>query len=218
VSAITQPLQQASMLTGRQMVMAVTIGLHALVITALMAMRVIPDARTIVEIFPIDPPRVDPPVVERRPIIKPDEHAMDRAVIPQIAPDPQFPTEEKPAMALVPETRTVVATTGTPATDDHTVVGIPATPLKFSAVRSPDEFYPRESVPLQETGVAIVRVCVGPSGRLEGKPTIESSSGSARLDGAALTWAREALSFTPATRSGSPVSACKGFRVNFTLH
>jgi hypothetical protein len=49
-------------------------------------------------------------------------------------------------------------------------------------------------------------------------PTIENSSGSARLDGAAVTWAREALRFTPATRSGSPVSACKGFRVNFTLH
>jgi protein TonB len=85
-------------------------------------------------------------------------------------------------------------------------------------VRSADDYYPAASLRLQESGTAIVQVCVAPSGRLEGAPAIQQSSGSPRLDAAALKWAREALRFTPATRGGVPISACKGFRVNFKLH
>ena len=57
-----------------------------------------------------------------------------------------------------------------------------------------------------------------PLGTLEGPPAIERSSGSRHLDGAALKWASEALAFTPATRNGAAVSACKGFRVSFRLN
>jgi TonB family protein len=97
------------------------------------------------------------------------------------------------------------------------VPDIPPTPLQFRAVRPADDYYPSASQSMQEEGLAIVRVCVTPAGKLDGKPVIESTSGSARLDAAALTWAREALRFTPATERGVPVAACKGFRVNFKL-
>jgi TonB family protein len=84
-------------------------------------------------------------------------------------------------------------------------------------VRSPDDYYPATSIQLQEEGVTVVNVCVGPAGRLEGAPTVRSSSGSRRLDAAALKWAGEALVFTPATRNGAAVSACREYRVRFTL-
>ncbi len=95
---------------------------------------------------------------------------------------------------------------------------IPSTALQYRAVRSADDYYPSQSLSLQEEGAAIVRVCVSPAGRLDGKPVIETTSGSPRLDAAALMWAREALRFTPATQGGIPVAACKGFRVVFNLH
>jgi outer membrane biosynthesis protein TonB len=48
-------------------------------------------------------------------------------------------------------------------------------------------------------------------------PMLETSSGYARLDSAALKWARGALRFTPAQRNGQAIPACKGFRVTFRL-
>jgi protein TonB len=218
VSAITQPLQQASMLTGRQMVMAVIIGLHALVIAALMAIRVMPDPRQLLDIGPIDTlPDPPPRIVDTKPRIEPDTRPFESGVPIPDGPTPQFPVDEH-IITPVPDPGPIGPPVEPLTTGSNTVAEIASTPLKFATVRSPDEFYPAESVPLQEKGVAIVRVCVGPTGRLDGGPTIQSSSGSPRLDRAAVTWAREALRFTPATRGGSPVGACKGFRVNFTLH
>ena len=101
-------------------------------------------------------------------------------------------------------------------TPESVIVPAP-TELRFEAIRPTDDYYPSTSLRLQEEGIAVVRVCVGPDGKLAGTPTIESGSGSRRLDNAAVTWAREALRFTPATREGRPVSACKGFRVRFSL-
>jgi hypothetical protein len=66
--------------------------------------------------------------------------------------------------------------------------------------------------------VAIVRVCADASGAQSAAPQVIKSSRSRLLDGAAVTWAREALQFTPATHAGAAVAACKEFRVNFTLH
>jgi TonB family protein len=97
-------------------------------------------------------------------------------------------------------------------------VEIAPTALQFRAVRPSDDYYPSEAMTLGEEGIAIVKVCVGPTGRIDGKPTIDKSAGSPRLDRAAVAWAREALRFTPATENGVAVAACKGFRVNFTLH
>jgi len=70
---------------------------------------------------------------------------------------------------------------------------------------------------MAEEGAAIVRVCVGADGALEGIPQVSDSSGHSRLDAAAVAWAREALTFTPATENGRRVASCKGFRVRFTL-
>lgn len=95
---------------------------------------------------------------------------------------------------------------------------VPApTPLVAQAIRSPDEYYPSLSVRQGEQGTTVVLACVDSGGRLQREPSIESSSGSALLDAAAIKWASEALRFTPATRDGRAVAACKGFRVLFRL-
>jgi TonB family protein len=84
-------------------------------------------------------------------------------------------------------------------------------------IRSPDDYYPSASITMQEEGAAIVRVCVGPTGRIEGTPSVQRSSGSRRLDAAAVKWAGEGMVFRPATRNGAAVSDCKDFRVVFNL-
>jgi TonB family protein len=216
VSAQTQLLQQASVLSGRQMVMLLIIALHALFISALMAMRIMPEVKIAQRVTPIDVIKTDeaptPPPPDLHPNLRIARDKLPDIPQPRIdlhVPDPQIPVAQNVREATP---------TPTPQDTGTGVVQIATTPLQYRAVRAADDYYPNASLVLQEEGTSIVRVCVAPSGRLDGKPVIETSSGSSRLDAAALLWAREALRFTPATRGGVPVGACKGFRVNFTLH
>jgi protein TonB len=219
VSAQTQTFQHASVLSGRQMVMVVTIALHGAVIAALMAIRIMPDVfkqpPSIIasfdsqpEVQPPPPQALDVPI-RSTPIVVP--------VVPLIDLPPDIPVSE--ATLVAQPTPAGADATGIPeGAGTNVVPDIPSTPLQFQAVRSADDYYPAASLRLQEEGLVVVRVCVAPTGRLDGRPSIERSSGSPRLDAAALTWAREALRFTPATRNGEAIAACKGFRVNFRLH
>lgn len=201
------------------MVMVVTIALHAAVIAALMAIRIMPEVLhppgSIVASFDPPPDQQPPPPqaldvpVSRMPVVVP--------VMPQFDLPPDIPASES---ALVPPSEPAGANPADvfQGNGSNVVADIASTPLQFQAVRPADDYYPPASLRLQEEGQAVVRVCVAPTGRMEGAPSIEQGSGSPRLDAAALKWAREALRFTPATRDGAPVAACKGFRVNFRLH
>ncbi len=218
MSAHTPMLQQASLLTGRQIVMLAIIALHALLISALMTMRISADVQPpeTVLIGTISPP-------EQIPLPPPPEIPVTvtpRTSIPTVpVPIVNLPFEEIPAPSVtLPETGPVEVMVPQAGTGNATTPAVPVTALQFRAVRPADDYYPPASLRLQEVGTAIVQVCVAPSGRLEGNPAILTSSGSPRLDAAALKWASEALRFTPATRGGVPIAACKGFRVNFTLH
>ncbi len=202
------------------MVLLVTIGLHALVIAVLMTMKMgMPDIfQERVMIADFLPPEqvVELPPPQLPDIVKPDNRMPS---VPDI-PLPDFvPLVDDPAPTILQlppsDTGPAVVTEGP---SSGSVPQIPSTTLQYRVVRPTDDYYPSQSLALQEQGTAIVRVCVTPAGRLDGKPVIDTSSGSARLDAAALTWAREALRFTPATRGGVAVAACKGFRVNFLLH
>jgi protein TonB len=212
-------LQQASLLSGRQMILLGIIALHALIISALMTMRIMPDVQSpqVPLIGRIDPPREIP--VPPPPEI-PVTMAKPRVTMPQVpAPIVKFPDADVVAPYVAPvETGPVDPVPAQTGAGENPVPAIPATALQFRAVRPADDYYPRASLKLQEEGTAIVQVCVTPAGKLDGNPVIRSSSGSSRLDAAALKWAREALRFTPATRGGVAVAACKGFRVKFTLH
>jgi TonB family protein len=81
-----------------------------------------------------------------------------------------------------------------------------------------DDYYPDTSRRLAETGAATVRVCVDPQGRLTGDPALAQSSGTRRLDAAALKLARAGSGhYRPTTEDGEPVSSCYAYRIRFTL-
>ncbi len=217
-------LHQAGVLTGRQMVMAVTIGLHVLAIMALMATRVIvgpgEERRLLADFLPPDPVPID---------LAPSLPGFDDTMLDVIRPRRVTATVPVVVPSYYEEAGNTAPTAATEGAElppagnpNQSATGegahIAPTALQFRAVRPADDYYPSESRTLNEEGVAIVKVCVAPTGRLDGRPIIDRSSGSPRLDRAAVTWAREALRFTPATENGVPVAACKGFRVNFTLH
>lgn len=81
-----------------------------------------------------------------------------------------------------------------------------------------DDFYPQGAIRAREMGITTVRVCVDGTGRLIGKPMIDQSSGSARLDEGALRLAKAGSGhYRATTEDGLPVNACYPFRVRFQL-
>ena len=83
---------------------------------------------------------------------------------------------------------------------------------------SPEYFYPLVSQQLGTEGHVIVRLCIDADGKLIGSPAVSISSGSPRLDHAAIRYA-EATSghWNSARRNGMPVSACASLLVRFSL-
>jgi TonB family protein len=82
----------------------------------------------------------------------------------------------------------------------------------------PDDFYPSQARRLEEQGIATVRVCVDPKGRLTSDPTVSQGSGSARLDEGALKLARAGSGhYRASTEDGRPVNSCYPFRIRFQI-
>jgi periplasmic protein TonB len=210
-------IQQANLLSGRSLVMAVTIALHGLVISALMVSRIgtvsVPPVKDWIEaVQPDDPPKQ---IVVTD--ISSGKNIIDNRVKKLVVPVPiaiEFPEDVVVDPALPRLTETVVPS----GVGDQVDRVVPETPLRYQVTRSTTEFYPPASIRFEEQGVAVVQICVASSGRLQGLPQITTSSGYARLDAAALRWAQEALRFTAATRDGVAVGSCKGFKVIFDLH
>jgi protein TonB len=81
-----------------------------------------------------------------------------------------------------------------------------------------EDYYPQASRRLEEQGVVVVSVCVDPSGKLSGEPSVATSSGSPRLDEGALKLAKAGSGrYKPATEDGKPVAGCNKFGIRFQL-
>jgi protein TonB len=81
-----------------------------------------------------------------------------------------------------------------------------------------DDYYPDASRRLGEQGTALVKLCIGPGGRVTGTPAIQRSSGSSRLDQAALRYALATSGhFSPETRNGIAVTVCTALPIRFQL-
>lgn len=103
----------------------------------------------------------------------------------------------------------------------------PAGPLAIKRVQGgpgagfpgTDQVYPDMAILLGETGVATVRACVDPKGRLTNDPIVFESTGIARLDAAALKLAKAGSGhYRATTENGLPVDSCYSFRIRFELH
>jgi TonB family protein len=80
------------------------------------------------------------------------------------------------------------------------------------------DYYPPTSRRMGESGAATIEICADAAGRLTADPTLAASSGSVRLDSAALRLAKAGSGhYRPTREDGRPVSACYPFRVRFAL-
>ncbi|HTX25266.1 MAG TPA: energy transducer TonB [Steroidobacteraceae bacterium] len=146
-------------------------------------------------------------------------------------PPPPPPKMERPPVEVPPPDVTI----NLPAETNTSAITVVKTPkprvyapapvhhavrigARLDAQHSPstDDYYPPTSRRLEETGTTLVGVCSSPEGRVAGTPKVERSSGSARLDEAAVRWASHAR-FFPATDDGKPVAGCTQFKVTFKL-
>jgi TonB family protein len=80
---------------------------------------------------------------------------------------------------------------------------------------SSDMYYPPISRRSHESGVTAVRVCIAADGTVA-EATIDKSSGSKRLDDAALELTRAGSGrFTPGTEDGKPIAGCFVYKIAF---
>jgi len=133
---------------------------------------------------------------------------------PQESPPPIGPEPTDVIEAVLPEPPGVAPPSplSTPAVVNRVPggpgVGFPST----------DEFYPDTSIRLGEKGAGTVKACVDAQGRLSSSPLIVESSGSSRLDEAALRLAKAGSGhYRATTENGQAVNACYPFRVRFQL-
>jgi len=147
---------------------------------------------------------------------------------PPPPPPPQFerPPVEIPPTDTVVEVPTAAATTAISNTTTQHVAAAPV--VAKASVKTPagpgkgfpnsEDYYPAASKRLEEQGVAVVAVCVGPDGKLTEAPTIATSSGSPRLDEGALKLAQAASGrYKPGTEDGKPVASCTKLGIRFQM-
>lgn len=148
-------------------------------------------------------------------------------------PPPPPPKMEHPPVEVPPPEVTINVPTETNSTaitnvtTHHVVAPPPHVAPAHRVVRvdasldqrhspSTDDYYPPVSRRLEEQGTTVVHVCASPEGGVAGLPTVAKSSGSSRLDQAAVKWASHAR-FVPGTADGKPVQSCLFFKVKFVL-
>jgi len=163
---------------GRVTGLVIVIGLHAVIITALVLGMTNSALRK-------DVLDISASVIGKKALVRPP---------PTIAaPPPQIEIAAPPPPP--PVVKAVVAAPPPP----------PPTPPKEIAKTHTIPPYPALSQRLGEQGTTRLKVTVG----VDGKPTevtIDNSSGSTRLDAAALQYVKENYTWEPATRDGKPVS------------
>ncbi len=145
-------------------------------------------------------------------------------------PPPPPPKMERPPVEVpppdvvinVPVENTTTAITNT--TNKHVEAPPPApkpvvrTNAELDLKHSPStqDYYPPTSTRMGETGTAIIRLCAAADGSVAGVPTITKSSGSSRLDEAAVRWGQH-VRMKAATLDGKAVEGCVPLAVKFVL-
>lgn len=204
-------VHDSQFMTRRGAVLAAIIALHVFIAWALatgLARRAIqvlapPIQTTIVqEVKPKDlPPPPPPPKFERPPVeVPPPEVNINMPV-------------ETNTTAITNVTTHHEAPPPRPAAPAKIIGGGPGTNFPHT-----EDYYPPASKRLEEQGTAVVHVCVGANGRLTQDPTVEKSSGSARLDEGAIRLAKAGSGhYRPSTSDGKPIESCFAFGIKFQM-
>lgn len=197
----------------RTMVILLIVGLHVLVVCVLATAIEAPNSfkpiadRMHADFLPQPVPRIppslppDPRLTQFRPDVSPPKWP---------EPPPEPPTAIRDSVSQAPPAGPAGPASPKPG---NRVLGGPG-----AGFPNADDFYPEASRRLGEKGITTVSVCVDGTGRLIGKPTVDRSSGSARLDESALRLAQAGSGhYRVTTEDGRPVSACYPFHVRFQL-
>lgn len=204
-------VQDTQFFTRRTVVFAAIIALHIFLIWVLatgLASRAIqmvapPIKTTIVQQTKtqVKPPPPPPPQLQQQ-----------QVQVPPPVVNINVPAAEQTHAITVQ--KKVVRAAPPPAPPAH------VTPLRAIARDFPstDDYYPDASRRLGEQGTALVKLCIGAGGRVIGEPSIEKSSGSSRLDQAAIRYAKATSGhFSPETKNGEPVTVCTALPIKFQL-
>ncbi|TXI84734.1 MULTISPECIES: energy transducer TonB [unclassified Cupriavidus] len=179
----------------------------------------------IARIIPVEPPPAPKP--PEPPKAKPETPTPPKpvkVVTPRPAPPKPQPTPE-PVASLPPSPTAIEAPPAPPAPPAPAPAPAPAPPVNAAPravgigeiqCSQPSPTYPRQSIRLNETGTTMVRVTIDEGGRIA-KSSISSSSGSSRLDDAALEAVRR-MRCQPYTDNGRPISVTAVQPINFVLN
>jgi periplasmic protein TonB len=146
-------------------------------------------------------------------------------------PPPPPPTFERPPVEIPPtdtivEVPQAVASTAITNTTTQHVAPAPVAPHAVTRTAAgpgrgfpnSEEYYPPASKRLEEQGMAVINVCVGPDGRLTAAPTLDRTSGFPHLDEAAIKLTTAASGkYKPATEDGKPVASCNKLGIRFQI-
>lgn len=148
----------------------------------------------------------------------------------QLKPPPPPPPQLQQQQVQVPPPVVNIQIPAAEQTHAITVVkrvvrAAPAAPVQVTGLQaiqndfpSTDQYYPDASRRLGEQGTALVKLCIGAGGRVVGDPSVERSSGSSRLDEAAVRYAKATSGhFRPATRNGVAFTQCVSLPIKFQL-
>jgi protein TonB len=202
----------------RMVTLTVTVFLHALAFFALLQYEPVRSAFT--DAVPIMVSLITPPPVVEKPKELPKPLPVKKQVLRP--PEPQqiiTSTVEAPAPALAPTPpppAPPVVAAPAPVQPAPAVV-VPVIPPNFQAdyLDNPPPVYPSLSRRLGEQGRVMLRVLVNVKGTAD-KVELRSSSGSARLDDAALEVVKH-WRFVPAKQGNEPVSAWVIIPITFSL-
>ncbi len=204
---------------------ALVAAIFAAHIVALWALLQVPQVReAVVDAVPIfasliAPPRpLEPPPPSRvpeRPVVAPRVIAAAPSPAPApvvVAAPPEIVEPPAPPMAIVnpPAPAPTPATVPLPPPQPKV---IPASQVQY--LEPIEVVYPRLSIRQREEGIVMVRLLIDEGG-LPRDVQVSRSSGSARLDEAAMTAVRKAR-FKPPTENGRPVTGITHIPVDFQL-
>lgn len=167
---------------------------------------------------PPPPPKPKPkPKPAVKPVVKPKPspapERAPRVVEPEPAPPAPPAPPPPPAPPAPPAPVRAPLPPGPPAGAPEVVR---AESRNIAAVSSAGITYPAQSLRLREEGVVRVRVLIGANGRAK-QAQVAKSSGSSRLDSAAVEGILRNGRFTPTKRNGQPVDDWYILPVNFKL-
>jgi len=170
---------------------------------------------------PAEPPALQPRVIDQPlPQIKPPPLDLSHSLLDKLQVRLLLPPLEHPVAPTPPTIGgDLVLPEAPPGTDN-------SPPREIVRVQGglgptfphPDDYYPDASRRSEEQGATVLQVCVDAAGRLTSDPMPSQTSGSGRLDTAAIKLAKAGSGhYRPATEDGRPVASCYPVKIRFQL-